>query len=214
MLTPTPNAPPALEGPSAAYQCSEIMESGLDIHAGCTFKCHPPPHFRVRQGCACITKPRVSRWQLPGTPAECRLYGGRSTVLLTRTRSPQTIVRLRLVREGHTVESQAFVPGMGHGDLLVDGCLGIDVDGRAWPGEDRFAIDRDRDILAERLGRHVIRLRTSHIFLTWPHTLAVIERALSDALRESDRRRGRTLVRFDDPYWPGSPSRRNYKSQS
>lgn len=112
----------------------------------------------------------------------------------------ETIVRLRLQRAGYRVEAQAHVPGMGRQDLLVDECLGLDVDGRKWhEGQDRFANDRDRDIHVEGLGRHVLRLRTSHIFETWPHTLAVIERAVRDAQRERMRRRGRVVIAFDDP---------------
>ncbi len=111
----------------------------------------------------------------------------------------ETIVRLRLQRAGFRVEPQAFVPGMGHGDLLVDDCVGIDVDGRRWHGSDRFAIDRDRDLHIEGLGRHALRLRAAHIHESWPHTLAVIERAVSDARREQRRRSGRVLVHVDDP---------------
>lgn len=112
----------------------------------------------------------------------------------------ETIVRYRLQRLGYLVEAQAFVPGMGHEDLVVEGCVGLDVDGRMWhSGEDRFAHDRDRDIHVEGLGRRALRLRTSHIFETWPQTIAVIDRAVQDARREQLRRHGRVVVAFDDP---------------
>jgi len=112
----------------------------------------------------------------------------------------ETIVRLRLERAGFTVVAQGHVPGMGHQDLVVDDCVGLDVDGRAWhEGDNRFATDRDRDVQAEGLGRHSLRIRTAHIFRTWPHTLAVIERAVADARRDRERRRGRVLVGLDDP---------------
>ncbi|WP_167136976.1 hypothetical protein [Diaminobutyricimonas sp. TR449] len=119
----------------------------------------------------------------------------------------ETIVRLRLQRAGFRVESQAHVPGMGHEDLLVEGCVGLDVDGRQWHGEDRFAIDRDRDIHVEGLGRRALRIRTAHITDTWPHTLAVIERVVADARREQRRRQGRVLLTVDDP--PDARVRRN-----
>ena len=111
----------------------------------------------------------------------------------------ETIVRLRLLNVGYRVESQGHVPGMGHEDLVVEDCVGLDVDGRAWHGEDRFAIDRDRDLRVEGFGRRALRIRAAHIFETWPNTLAVIDRAVKDARREQARRTGRVLVRRDDP---------------
>lgn len=93
----------------------------------------------------------------------------------------ETIARLRLIDAGYRVEAQGHVPGLGHQDLVVEDCVGIEVDGREWHGEDRFATDRDRDIQAEGLGRRSLRLRASHLFETWPHTLTVIERVVSDA---------------------------------
>lgn len=111
----------------------------------------------------------------------------------------ETVVRLRLQHVGFRVVPQPFVPGMGHEDLLVEDCVGLDVDGREWHGEDRFAIDRDRDLHVEGLGRHVLRLRASHIWATWPHTLAVIERTVADAQRDLGRRRGRVIIPFNAP---------------
>jgi hypothetical protein len=112
----------------------------------------------------------------------------------------ETIVRLRLERAGHRVEPQGVVPGVGHQDLLVDDCLGLEVDSRAWhDGETNRAIDYDRDLRAAGLGRPTIRIRPSHIHVTWPQTLAVIERAAADAALGLKRRRGRVVVRFDDP---------------
>jgi very-short-patch-repair endonuclease len=142
------------------------------------------------------------------TPAELRRIGANAPRrLLPAARhlvdssgsGNETIVRRRLERVGYHLESQAFVPGMGHGDLLVEGCLGLDVDGREWHGEDRYEIDHDRDLRSEGLGRHVIRISTRQIHVTWPSTLAVIERAANDAIRERNRRNGRLIVAEDDP---------------
>lgn len=108
----------------------------------------------------------------------------------------ETIVRLRLQRVGYRVEPQAAVPGVGHEDLLVEDCVGLDVDGRRWHGEDRFAIDRERDIRVESLGRRALRIWAGQIYDSWPTTLAAIDRAVLDARREQDRRRGRVVVAF------------------
>ncbi len=111
----------------------------------------------------------------------------------------ETIVHRRLQAAGYSTTAQAHVPGMGHEDLLIEQCVGLDVDGREWHGEDRYEIDHARDLHVEGLGRHVLRISTSQIHVTWPSTLAVIERVVNDAIRERDRRRGRIVVRFDDP---------------
>ncbi len=130
-----------------------------------------------------------------------RLHDGIRRMVTNSGSGNETIVRLRLERAGFTVVAQGHVPGMGHQDLVVDDCVGIDVDGRAWhEGDDRFATDRDRDVQAEGLGRHSLRIRTAHIFQTWPHTLAVIERAVADARRDRERRHGRVLVGLGDPF--------------
>lgn len=131
-------------------------------------------------------------------PRRLRDYTGR--LVLISGSGNETIVRLRLEQAGHRVEPQGPVPGLGHQDLLVDDCLGLEVDSRAWhDGETNRAIDYDRDLHAAGLGRPTIRIRPSHIHSTWPQTLAVIERAVSDAARGLEWRRGRVVAGFDDP---------------
>jgi hypothetical protein len=105
----------------------------------------------------------------------------------------ETVVRVRLQRVGYRVVSQGAVPGMGHEDLVIEDCVGLDVDGRRWHGEDRFVIDRDRDLRVEGLGRSALRIAAPHIWDSWPSTLAVIDRVVADALRERQRRTGRSL---------------------
>ena len=129
------------------------------------------------------------QWMLRHGPR--RLRRAVATLDFASGSGNETIVRLRLASAGYRVESQGHVPGMGHQDLVVEDCVGIDVDGRKWHGEDRFAIDRDRDIHSEGLGRQALRLRTAHIFETRPHTLAVIDRAVADALALRQRRETR-----------------------
>jgi very-short-patch-repair endonuclease len=93
----------------------------------------------------------------------------------------ETIVRLRLQRVGHTVVVQPAVPGLRHQDLLVDDCLGLEVDGEEWHGHDQFETDRERDLQAARLGRRTIRLTSRQVFECLPDTLTAIERANADA---------------------------------
>jgi very-short-patch-repair endonuclease len=110
----------------------------------------------------------------------------------------ETIVRRRLQCEGYSVETQATVPGMGHHDLLIEDCLAVEVDGKAWHGEDRYESDRSRDLHSEGLGRHVLRLSSRQIHVEWTMTMAVIERMVRDAIAERDRRVGRTVIRASD----------------
>ena len=95
----------------------------------------------------------------------------------------ETIVRLRLLRAGHRVEPQGYVPGLGHQDLIVDDCLALEIDSKEWHEGEQRATDADRDLVSEELGRHVIRIRPAHIHESWPRTLGVIERAVRDAQR-------------------------------
>ena len=134
-----------------------------------------------------------------GRLAPRRLQDGIRRLIPNSGSGNETIARLRLERVGYRVEAQGGVPGMGHEDLVVEDCVGLEVDSRAWhDGEDPYTLDRDRDIHAAGLGRWVLRLRPAYITDTWPHTLAVIDRVVADALRERHRRSGRVLAAYDD----------------
>ena len=96
----------------------------------------------------------------------------------------ETIARLRLVGVGYRVEPQGEVPGLGHHqDLVVEDCVGLEIDSKKWHGQERIATDANRDLRSEGLGRHVLRIRPEHIHYSWPQTLAVIDRAVADAKR-------------------------------
>ena len=45
----------------------------------------------------------------------------------------KTAARFHLLREGYKVQCQASVQGVGHLDLLVDGILGLEMDGEQYP---------------------------------------------------------------------------------
>ncbi len=96
----------------------------------------------------------------------------------------ETHTRVMLVDAGHTVECQVSVPGAGVLDLLVDDCVGVETDGRTWH-EHRFLEDRTKDIRVGAWGIPVLRLARSHIFETWPETLATIERMIEQSPRRA-----------------------------
>ncbi len=93
----------------------------------------------------------------------------------------ETIVRLRLLAAGYDVEPQGYVPGLGHQDLVVERRVALEIDSHEWHEGQQRATDADRDLVSEGLGRHVLRIRPAHIHQSWPHTLAVIDRAVRDA---------------------------------
>lgn len=101
----------------------------------------------------------------------------------------ETIARLRLVRAGYRVVTQGELPGVGHQDIVVEDCVGLEVDSTAWHGEGVRALDLERDLVSEGLGRPVLRILPHHIHDSWPSTLAVIDRMVRDA-KAGDRNRG------------------------
>lgn len=92
----------------------------------------------------------------------------------------ETHTRVQLLDAGHRVRTQVPVPGTSPLDLLVDDCVGVETDGRRWH-EDRFLADRTKDIITEGHGIRILRIAGTHIFESWPRTLATIERMIRDA---------------------------------
>lgn len=96
----------------------------------------------------------------------------------------ETHTRLRLVRASFRVQTQFYIPGAGHLDLLVNGCVGVETDGEEWHGPERFIPDRTKDLLVEGQGIRMLRIGRPHIFDSWPRTLDTVRRMVNDA--ESD----------------------------
>lgn len=91
----------------------------------------------------------------------------------------ETHARCRLQDAGFAVESQVLVPGAGRLDLVVEGCVAVETDGRRWH-EHRFLEDRTKDLRVERWGIRVLRIAPVHVFDEWPETLATIERMVRE----------------------------------
>lgn len=104
----------------------------------------------------------------------------------------ETIARLRLVKDGYRVVPQGRLPGVGHQDIVIEDCVGLEVDSKEWHGEAVRALDIERDLVSEGLGRPVLRILPHHIHESWPSTLAVIDRMVRDATSR-DRNRGRNV---------------------
>lgn len=91
----------------------------------------------------------------------------------------ETLMRLRLRRAGHRVEPQAYLPGVGHLDNLVDGVLALETDGRQH--DSSAAEDRRRDLGTEAWRIRVLRIDPGQIEHDWPGVLGVIEQMIADA---------------------------------
>lgn len=70
----------------------------------------------------------------------------------------ESFARLELVEAGFRVESQVWLPGAGRVDLLVNGAVVVETDGRDFHGRDEdFVKDRRRDVAIQVLGLDVLR---------------------------------------------------------
>jgi hypothetical protein len=84
---------------------------------------------------------------------------------------PETFARLIARATGRSVEVQKRIPGVGRVDLVVDGWIVIECDGREFhEGWEAQAADRLRDLKLAALGYTVIR-PTAHMLLTQPELL-------------------------------------------
>ncbi|WP_242682575.1 endonuclease domain-containing protein [Herbiconiux sp. SYSU D00978] len=107
---------------------------------------------------------------------------------------PESIVRTRLRALGHHVTSQQPVSRTRQRiDLVVDGVLAIEVDGREFH-ESEFERDRRKDVAIVREGRSVLRVSAAMVEHCWPDVEEAVRvlvdrhRGASGALRRRIRR--------------------------
>jgi hypothetical protein len=94
----------------------------------------------------------------------------------------ESIVRLRLIRAGFSVEPQVPVPGSSALDLLIEGLVGLEIDSREWHGDDeQIRFDFDKTLRSQESGTPCLRILYWHVFHDWPRTLRTITRAVADA---------------------------------
>lgn len=80
---------------------------------------------------------------------------------------------------GLRVEPQVVIPGVGRVDLLVEGRLIVELDGREWH-DDRsaFARDRRRDAAAAAARYRTLRFDYAQVMFAWPTVLGAVLAAL------------------------------------
>jgi very-short-patch-repair endonuclease len=101
-----------------------------------------------------------------------RLVGGRSQSVL------ESVARARLRQSGFHVLTQQRTGELGASDLVIEGAVALELDGRAFHA-DSFESDRRRDLQTTREGKHVIRASERMMREVWPQ----IEGAVRAALR-------------------------------
>ncbi|MDO5619210.1 type IV toxin-antitoxin system AbiEi family antitoxin domain-containing protein [Kocuria sp.] len=83
----------------------------------------------------------------------------------------ETRVRYFLQQRRFKVRSQVHIPGVGHVDLLVGQSLIIECDSKQHHApQERYRVDRVRDLAARDLGYNTMRLSYEQIWYTWPQT--------------------------------------------
>ncbi|MCU1473245.1 MAG: hypothetical protein JWQ92_1313 [Amnibacterium sp.] len=81
---------------------------------------------------------------------------------------------------GYRVEVQVVIPGVGRVDLLVEGRLIVELDGRTWHDDPMaFARDRRRDAASAASRYRTLRFDSGQVLHGWPTVLAAVAAALA-----------------------------------
>lgn len=101
----------------------------------------------------------------------------------------ETAARYHLRRAGYNVQAQFFVSGVGRLDLLIDGVLLVEIDGRRYhEGPEAFRADRARDTLLVIGGYPRLRI-PAEVALYHPEVLLSNVRNALAAIRSAHDRR-------------------------
>ena len=93
----------------------------------------------------------------------------------------ETKVRLRFTRLGYRVEPQAYVPGVGHVDNLIEGIVALETNGRDHEGS--RSNDYYRDLGTAAWGIRVIIADPALLNDHWDVIQHVVERVIADERR-------------------------------
>jgi very-short-patch-repair endonuclease len=92
---------------------------------------------------------------------------------------PESLARTRLRLAGHSVRSQVRLGELQRIDLVIDGLIGLEVDGEAFHLQ-RFEADRAKDLEITIDHLHALRPSARAIFHGWDRVEAAIDTALAD----------------------------------
>jgi very-short-patch-repair endonuclease len=91
---------------------------------------------------------------------------------------PESVARTRLRLDGHAVRSQEPLGDLQRIDLVVDGTVGIEVDGEEFH-RDRFEPDRSKDLDITIAEFHGLRPSANQVFRDWARVAKAVEVALA-----------------------------------
>ncbi len=160
--------------PTLADVCIQCLRCLPALDALCVVEC-------------AVATDRVSLQELRGRLQGHRDSGARRTVALINPMSQsiiETVARFHLLEAGLTVQTQVHRQGVGRLDLLVEGRLGVEVDGRQFhSGPEEFAEDRRRWNLLTIGGTRVLRVTYAMVVHHPEQFLALVRSALADIPR-------------------------------
>jgi very-short-patch-repair endonuclease len=92
---------------------------------------------------------------------------------------PESLARVRIRQAGYDVVSQVWLGDQWRIDLVIAGCVGFEVDGKAYHLE-TFEADRSKDLDIAASHLHNIRVSANQVFNEWPRVMRAIEAAIAD----------------------------------
>jgi predicted DsbA family dithiol-disulfide isomerase/very-short-patch-repair endonuclease len=92
---------------------------------------------------------------------------------------PESLSRTRLRLSGHVVRSQVRLGDLQSIDLVVNDCVGFEVDGEEHH-RDRFERDREKDLDITISGLYALRPSANAVFRRWPRVLAALQAAIAN----------------------------------
>jgi hypothetical protein len=91
---------------------------------------------------------------------------------------PESLTRTRLRLLGYQVDIQVRLNDLERIDLVVDDCVGIETDGRAFHLE-TFEVDRMKDVDITIADMHPLRPSANMVFTKWPRIELAVRRAIA-----------------------------------
>ena len=128
---------------------------------------------------------------------------------------PESLSRTRLRAAGFTVESQVPLSNGQRIDLVIDGIVGLETDGKAFH-KDKFYEDRAKDSLIIRAGYVPYRVPANTVFTDWPTVVetaaaAIVSRGSGNSgvsRSQGQRKRPRAPIPPSTPDFPKGPGMR------